>query len=335
MTLHADPTGGWTSVKENGGGFIPAAFRTGLSPNDASCSVVDTTQFDPVTGDPLRIYYPKYLLSGSNRLEFQTVDISLTMDKQNVMLPDSIEINLNLDAAVPFDSITWHVTNFPKTPSVGAFHPECKNLRVCYIKPAVSGGEHANVKIWGFWGLLELKSDEFYGFSLCASDPSLAVDTLANSAEFRRAIKALMDSSWADSAANKRRERQVYFYRDSSDHSVPPRVQAYWVGQDSIAPLPCMSWFAPNNPGPEYVLVGWAHAHPFAANEQQPSNCGPLHAGYPYQPGPSTWDWASYAQRGGVTAYAVDKWAVNRFRIDANGNPDEGYYPWNSLGCAW
>lgn len=113
----------------------------------------------------------------------------------------------------------------------------------------------------------------------CPTDPPLAADTLLRSSVVRAALRALLDS-WADSAASKRRERQVFFYRDSADHSPVPQIQVFWA-VDSLPPTPCQSSVKGPPGGLDLVLMGFGHSHPFAQGEMQPVEYGPRHAGFP------------------------------------------------------
>lgn len=150
----------------------------------------------------------------------------------------------------------------------------------------------------------------------------------------RAALKALLDSSWADSAAGKRRERQIYFYRDSADHSPIPTVIVDTQVINTKPPTPCEAWVQRINRGPEYVLMGFAHSHPFTQGETKPIECGPNHYNTPYQPKPSTYDKKAQAALK-VPGYAIDKNVVNKFRRKSFWSTENKYYTWNSASCRW
>lgn len=328
----ADPGGGgYTAIQENGGGFMPAAKRVRL--NGSSCTIVDTTQIDPVTGAPGELGpFPAYNFSGSHRLEFETIEASISAAPDTrIFVGDSITFSLSLESVVPVDSIRWQFLYWPKKSLPAIPAPACDNQRTCSFKPTTSGGR-ATAKVYWFGGEMFIQSQEIYAFNHCTSDPTLAVDPLLNSAAMRTALMQLLDSAWADSAAGKRKERQVYFYRTTTDHSVPPAVFAFWEGVDSVPPTPCNSSFARRVPGPDWVLIGYAHAHPFTPGETKPPECGPLHAGRPYVQGPSTYDYNGQAPLQ-VPGYAIDKKGVNRYsRKPSYFNK---VYDWNSSSCKW
>lgn len=243
----------------------------------------------------------------------------------------SLMFVLSVDTLTAIDSIVWNFKDSPKN-TYGFFATWCKDQWTCKIAPTKSGRAYA--KVYAPGGYILATSDWSDVVYRCPTDPLLADDTLLQSPVVRAALKALMDSSWADSAAGERREKQVFLYRDTSDTATLPLVQPYWEGRDSLPPTPCNSWRAPQHPGSSWVLVGFAHSHPFMPSETKPAQCGPLHAGGPYERGPSTYDWTSQAAEG-VPAFAVDKEVVNVFRRTPSGKREESYYPWDTAACRW
>ena len=325
LSWKADPAGGLTTIEQNGGGFVPAFKRGQLWV--PLCTVFDTTT-DPVTVN----HFPTYSLNGSQRIEFETIDVSVHLEHfdKAIWVGDSVSFALSMDPKVVVDSIRWTYMYWPKKPLPAVPAPQCNNQRNCTFKPTTSGG-YAFVRVYSFAGTLDAASVEMSVINRCPTDPPASSDKVLASPGARAALMELLERSWADSVAGKRKERQVFFYRDASDTSATPQVFVSWEGTDTKPPTPCMNWFQRLIPGPSFVLIGWGHSHPFASGEIQPSQCGLGYSGLPYTPGPSTPDWRSHSTLK-VPGYAIDKQSVNKFQNTPYTNTP---YDWNTATCRW
>ena len=176
-------------------------------------------------------------------------------------------------------------------------------------------------------------------------------DTLLDHPIIRTALRRALDSSYADSALSKRRERSGYIFRDTtSGTALHMQMQTVPITNYTLS-TPCDAISAPGQGppiSPPYVLVAYYHTHPFSSGSStapadiKPSNCGPRHSGRAYQRGPSPPDWASALNLGPVDGYIIDKNEVSKFDATHPNatNPMRRsslvqYWPWNTAACHW
>jgi hypothetical protein len=145
----------------------------------------------------------------------------------------------------------------------------------------------------------------------------------------RKLLKALWDSSYADTAVmQNRRERQGWVYQDN--------FTGEYQYRDQVSPTDqvCKTGGSPNPPlPPNTSVIMHAHVHPFAGGE--PTACNPqkpsVTGTYDDQKfgGPSSVDYssaASYAGNGAIASVVMDaRWL---YRI----SPGANSLNWNQPG---
>jgi hypothetical protein len=174
-------------------------------------------------------------------------------------------------------------------------------------------------------------------------------DSLVDNPIVRMALRRALDSSFADSATNKRRERIGLIYRDTST-APPPLVpiSTYDVPAYTVS-TPCRAETTSIPASqPPFVLVAYYHTHPFTLGSATtgpdiyPANCGSSLSGRRYRRGPSQPDWNTSRNTLGVPGYIIDKNEVQRFDgthpLAGNSmfhNSLTKTWPWKTAACQW
>jgi hypothetical protein len=320
-------TGTWTSIEYHDALPVDSAYvflwREKL---DGECVQLEGT-------------YIKYFLSGQQQVTIDFPAVDVHADKDYVAQGGTVRFTATPVDFTPGGTFAWSwVWQGGGSSTVLT---SCSGLTVCDYAPQQTGdmfvrAPHApNLTVNGVSDSVDVLK--------CPTGDSLVDNPIV-----RQALRRALDSSYADSATNKRRERIGYIYRDTSTGTPPALQIATFAAASYTLSNACYAVASGPPPSPPFVLVAYYHTHPFTsgtnavAADIKPSNCGPQHSGRAYRAGPSPDDWQTALNLGPVPGYIIDKDRV--FRFDAThpnaNNPAfrpslTQRWPWNTAACQW
>lgn len=282
----------------------------------------------------------KYFLSGQQLLTIDFPAVEVHADRNYVAQGGSVRFT-----ATPVDftpggvgtwTWSWH--------SAGSYLPvsACAGQTICDYTPQQTGDMYVQAPHAPNWSVNGISDS--VDVLKCPTG-----DTLLDNPIVRKALRRALDSSYADSATHKRRERIGLIYYDTTTNQNPSlRIQPYDVPAYTHSD-PCRAEFGSlPAPQPPFVPIAYYHTHPFTegtatvAGDIYPANCGAQLSGRRYRRGPSQPDWTSSRNVLGVPGYIIDKNRVQRFdgTHPFASNPALRRnliqtWPWNTAACQW